>query len=507
MTRFNRKTETKLKVHGHQLTENLAGGTAYTESRELEIVSLMLTNFMNDQFYRKSMSQQQIAEIVEKFPGDDVKFVAQAALYARHVFGMRSVSHAFAAEIAKQVKGEEWTKQFFSDVVRRVDDATEVFAAYGAAYGRPFPNALRKGLALSLAKFDGYQLAKYRGEGHAVKLVDLVNLCHPKPSEKNAEILKQLMKDELRSTETWEAMISATAGDKEKKAVAWRDLLTPDENGKRKIGYFALLRNLRNIVSQAPDMIDEACAMLTTPYLIKKSLVMPFRFLKARENFGGPKASDYTWRGSYRRQMYTNRMPMNFSDQRVLVALNRAVEISCDNVPRYEGKTCILQDISGSMAGETAMIAGLFAAILYKTNNADLVQFDSEVFKVDVDRRMPVLDLGHMLANARGGTDMHKAFQCLERSYDRIILLSDMQTWMQPWSPCDVAYKQYCAHFNCKPHLYSWDLQGYGTIQFPEKKVYCLAGWSEKVFDLMKLVEQDPQALINAVKDFRVQVS
>ena len=37
-------------------------------------------------------------------------------------------------------------------------------------------------------------------------------------------------------------------------------------------------------------------------------------------------------------------------------------------------------------------------------------------------------------------------------------------------------------------------------MQFPEQNVYCLAGFSEKVFDIMKLLEEDRQALIHRIE-------
>lgn len=53
-----------------------------------------------------------------------------------------------------------------------------------------------------------------------------------------------------------------------------------------------------------------------------------------------------------------------------------------------------------------------------------------------------------------------------------------------------------------RPHckMYSIDLAGYGTLQVPEKDVYCLAGFSEKIFDLMKFFEEDKDALVNTIK-------
>lgn len=36
---------------------------------------------------------------------------------------------------------------------------------------------------------------------------------------------------------------------------------------------------------------------------------------------------------------------------------------------------------------------------------------------------------------------------------------------------------------------------GYGTLQFPERQVYCLAGFSDKTLDTLKQLDADPFAL------------
>jgi 60 kDa SS-A/Ro ribonucleoprotein len=53
--------------------------------------------------------------------------------------------------------------------------------------------------------FRKYALAKYRGEAKALKLVDAVNLLHPRHSE----ALKALVAGTLKSADTWESAISA----------------------------------------------------------------------------------------------------------------------------------------------------------------------------------------------------------------------------------------------------------------------------------------------------------
>ena len=124
MSKFN-ATLPKQKT----LTENLAGGQAYTQSSEMSLISLLLTSFVNDQFYRGAKDTlNDLKKLSEKVK--DKEFVAKSAIYARDKFGMRSVTHALAAELTSQLNGAEWGKDFYNKVVVRVDDMTEILSYY-----------------------------------------------------------------------------------------------------------------------------------------------------------------------------------------------------------------------------------------------------------------------------------------------------------------------------------------------------------------------------------------
>ena len=117
MTRFNRATLDTATA----TTVNRAGGRAYEVSDEFALASLVLTSFLNDQFYRSAKGS--IEEIVYLCERVDPTFAAQVAVFARDRFGMRSTSHVIAAFVAANVKGAQWTKHFFNSVVVRPDDA------------------------------------------------------------------------------------------------------------------------------------------------------------------------------------------------------------------------------------------------------------------------------------------------------------------------------------------------------------------------------------------------
>lgn len=472
-----------------QTVENLAGGQAYAMTDELELVHLLLTSFVNDKFYEgKDRQIERIRRLVENVK--DKKFVAQAAIFARNEFGMRSITHVLAAEMARVVKGEQWTKDAYAKIFRRPDDITETLAYFRKNLGKAIPNSLKKGIAIGLDKFDAYKLAKYRAEGHNLKMVDVFNLVHPKPSEKNKEAWEKLMKGELKNEKTWEAKISAAgkSEDKEKaKKDGWSDLIRRGE-----LGYMALLRNLRNILEAGVD--DEYMGMLisqlTNVHAIKKSLLFPFRFATAKKELGKVNGSS-----------------------NILTAIDVAADISLGNVPNLPGKTLIALDVSGSMTGKPAEIGGLFAAALFKKNvTADLMTFDSNARYVNISRGDSVLTTAEKIPFTGGGTSFISIFQTANVAYDRIIILSDMQGWQESeWTGFGIsksavkeAFKAYKVKTGSNPMLYSFDLNGYGTLQFPEDKVICIAGFSEKIFEVMKLAEEDQMALINKIKSIEI---
>lgn len=471
MSRFN-QTITPAK------TVNLAGGEAYKQTPELELISILLTSFADDSFYRSANHTfDRLKELVRIC---DKKFAAQATVYARTQFGMRSITHVAASELAKHISGEKWAKDFYSAVVYRPDDMLEILSYHTSKNGK-LPNSMKKGFAKAFDKFDAYSLAKYRGEGKGFKLIDVVNLVHPKPTEKNADAIKALVKGELRSFDTWETELSKTgqiATNEEEKArfkkEVWIKLIT-----ENKLGYFALLRNLRNIIEQAPEVINEAIEMLTNEAVIKKSLVLPFRFLTAFDEI--QKLSD----GKIVRD--------------VLVALNKAVDIAVSNVPVFDGETLVVLDVSGSMAGKPAKIGSLFASVLIKSNNADFITFSDNSQYRNVNSMDSTITIANSIRFASGGTNFRSIFQTANKKYDRIIILSDMQGWIGRTTPTK-AFTEYKKSTGANPFVYSFDLQNYGSMQFPETNVFALSGFSEKCFDIMRLMETDKRALINEVK-------
>ena len=133
----------------------------------------------------------------------------------------------------KKVKGTNMVSSYGPDILQRPDELAIQLAYHLEAYGKdtPVPNSLKRLWRKKLASLTEYQLAKYKLEDKEVKLVDVVNLVHPK-----SEAIGKLVRGKLKNTETWEAIISSKGSTKE----AWEEAL-------EHMGHMALLRNIRNL--------------------------------------------------------------------------------------------------------------------------------------------------------------------------------------------------------------------------------------------------------------------
>jgi len=468
---------------------NLAGGEAYSQSTKLELVSMLLTSFLNNSFYEKgSDTLKRLVALLEGGNSEFRQFAAKAALYARHEYGMRSITHVVAAEIARLEKGKRWTRPFLSKAVARADDITEILSYYLGTYGKPIPNSMKVGLGNAMSNLNPYRLAKYKG-GEGLTMIDAANLLHPP----HTEALAALMKGTLKPAETWEVGLTQAgqgAENEEEKAAAktkvWDSLLS-----EGKLGYFALLRNLRNLIDQAsPEAWDSAMKQLVDPTLIKNSKVLPFRFLSAATAVRG--------------------VPGGRAGE-ALGIINNAVNTAVGNMPELPGRTLVALDVSGSMtwggdiqangkyAPSPAEIGALFAAVMSKNKSTDLLSFDRRVVWETLDPDSSVLTNARSINFRGGGTDFRIIFTAAKEEYDRIIILSDMQAWVGGRMPSK-EFADYQSRTGAHPWLYAWDLKGYGTTQFHKNRVVSLAGFSEKVFDLISVIEQDRDALISVIE-------
>lgn len=475
MSKFNSPTTIK--------TVNKEGHAAYGMDDKAKLVTQVLTSFFNEsKFYGDNTAEMQ--ETIKRVIQKDPQFVSNLAVFARREFNMRSVAHVLTAYLAHEEKGKPYVRHTVKGVSLRGDDVTEIMSFYLATFGKPIPNSLKKGISNVLAGFDEYTLAKYKGDGKAVKMRDLLILCHPKPKDKAQEALwKRCLEGTLAIPETWETQLSANGNNRE----TWEKLI---DGGK--VGYMALLRNINNILKASPRNIGKVYDKLADPVAVRKSKQLPFRFLsayKAVESVGSSKVFD---------------------------VLELAIEASVDNLPRLPGTTVIAIDTSGSMSNpvsaksdirccDISMLLGVIANRICE--NAIVYTFDTDLKKKAFSTRSGIIYTTMNEAHAGGGTRMNLPFQQMisdRVNADRVIVISDNECnggfWSKPIQSIADEYRRISGN---NIWVHAIDLQGYGTQQFHGPRTNIIAGWSEKVFDFILLAEQGEGTLEKAIEAYR----
>lgn len=478
MAKFNQTNTIK--------TVNSEGHVAYTMDDRLRLVIQVLTSFFNEsKFYGDNSTDMQktIVSVIKKDP----EFLSNLAVFARRVFNMRSVSHVLTAYLAHENEGKMYIRNTIKGVALRGDDLTEIMSFYLATFGKPIPNALKKGINDVIVNFDEYTLAKYKGNGKAVKMRDLLCLCRPKPkNDEQAAVFKRCLENTLETPLTWETELSENGNNSK----TWEKLI---DSGK--VGYMALLRNLSNIIKANPANINKVYSRLQDPEEVKRSKQLPFRYLSA----------------------YKTILPI--ASKKAFDVLENAVDASVNNLPYLTGKTIIAVDVSGSMSNsvsaksdirccEIAMMLGVIANQICE--DSEFYTFNKMLRKHPISTRSGIIETTLNNCHSDGGTDMSLIFTELINKHimaDRIIILSDnmCNAGMTFWNRTTVQSlaDEYRKKSNNNLWVHAIDLQGYGTQQFHGARTNIIAGWSEKVFDFILLAEQGKGKIIDTIKNYK----
>jgi hypothetical protein len=260
-----------------------------------------------DQFYEDGKTiADRIAELCGLCIPEDI---ARLAIHARSNLNLRHVPLLLCAELLRQ-HPEFKSAATISMCIQRADEMGEMLAVYWRGGKSPLDHQLRKGLQLALAKFDEYSLAKYRRDKTQYNLRNVIRLARAKPKTVEQRLLwGAAVKGMLTTPDTWEVALSSGADKRE----TWLRLLA-----EGKLGYFALLRNLRNMdqAGVPRDIVDQAIEARKGG----AQRILPFRYIAA----------------------------MRAAPQHAR-ALDRALCMAITELPALEGTTYLLVDVSGSM--------------------------------------------------------------------------------------------------------------------------------------------------------------
>lgn len=483
---------------------NYEGARAYAMTPEMELYSAVVTAGLSDTFYEKADSRlKRIQDLMLK---NDPEFIARLAVYARNDMYMRSIPMVLTVELAKLNSGNGLVAKTVNGVVQRADEITELLAYYQMANGRNgvkklnrLSKQVQKGLSESFNRFDEYQFAKYNRDAD-IKLRDALFIVHPKAKDDaQQEVFNKIATNTLSVPYTWETELSALGQlpyeNEKAKAAAfkakWEELI--DSN---KIGYMALMRNLRNILEAkvSASHIKKVCNYLSNETAVANSKQLPFRFLAAYREI---------------RNLSSEFVTM------VLNALEDAVILSARQLKGFDEETRVLIacDVSGSMQKAISPKSkvllfdiGLMLGMLMQSKCKRVVSgmFGDTWKVINMPNRGVLSNVDAYykregeVGYATNGYLVIKDLILRNVVMDKVMLFTDCQLWntTNNGESLESTWKAYKAIApNAK--LYVFDLAGYGTTPVKvEKNGVCLiAGWSDKVFDVLQAIENGASAV------------
>lgn len=343
-----------------------------------------------NEFYEDGQSiADRIAANAAQVSGETV---AALALEARTVHGLRHAPLMLLLDLIR--RGGPGVADAIADTIRRPDELGELVALYWRKGKKPLSKQMKLGLARAIGKFDEYALAKYDRDA-PVKLRDVLFLSHAKPKdEAQAALFKRLAERELETPDTWEVALSGGADKKE----TFERLIR-----EGKLGYLALLRNLRNMVDAGCDL-----ELVKDAIVAQKGahLVWPFRYVAAA---------------------------------RAVPQLEPAIDQAlCEAVatgPRLSGRTVVLVDVSGSMVVRLSARSDLTrmdaAAALASVIHGDVRVFTFSGDTVEVPPRRGMAGVDAIIrSQPHGGTYLGKAVTLANEKirHDRLVVITDEQS-------------------------------------------------------------------------------
>lgn len=440
-----------------------------------------------DTFYRSS---DQLVKNMEAHVGEAVRvgaldYVANLAVHARVQMNIRSLPIMLVVQFAKVLRDEnkqyENMRRLVNDVIQRADQINDMYAYALEVFGTKgkIPMAIKRGVGDAFNKFGEYNFAKYNRDG-SVKFRDVLRIVHPTAKdEKQGFIFEKIMKETLTTPYTWEVELSRNGQlvptERKSDKDLWTELL---QSGK--LGYMALRMNVRNIVKAGVDSdVLRACVadVLADPKRVAESKQFPFSFIQAR--------------GAVR-EAGGNRIVEN--------ALDKALDLSVNNIPVLGDNVAVIIDKSGSMTSGRSTIGGFtpyeqavtLAAMVVKAhanvNNLEVIAFGSTATVVHgITATDSVNSIAEVIArsNVGGSTNFQAALAHLSRlnfKPDVVFVFTDGEI-NYLWETKDNIPKaaiKVAVNFNAAD-----------TTPMPQRDGwYALAGWSDKMFKFIPAIRE-----------------
>ncbi len=472
---------------------NEAGGAAYRFTPRHALAQYAATGALNGTYYAGAEAQlDQVLALCEQV---EPAFIAKTAIWCRRHGLMKDMPALLCAVLA--VRDQEWLPTVFAEVIdngRMLRNFVQILRS--GALGRKSLGTRPKKLVqqwLNSAD-EGRLLAA--AVGNQPSLADIVKMAHPNPTEAwrsaffgwligkpydvaalppRTAAFERFKREGGEVPEVPFQMLTALElGTQEWTAIA--------RNGGWQMVRMNLNTFARHGVFEQPGMVAFIAKRLQDAQAIKKARVFPYQLLTSyRAAEGVPKP--------------------------IREALEKALEIALENVPRLPGRVVVCPDVSGSMqspvtgyrkgattATRCVDIAALVAAAFLRVNKGTRVlPFEQRVVDVKLDVRAGVLANAERLAAVGGGgTQCSEPLAWLNRrkeAADLVVMISDNESWVDSVHRGATATLQEWEQFrtrNPQARLVCVDIQPYATGQAPERPdILNIGGFGDEVFNMI----------------------
>jgi 60 kDa SS-A/Ro ribonucleoprotein len=483
-------------------TINEADGLAYKLSPTAALAQYAATGCFNHTFYADASEQLDKVLALANEVGTD--FVAKTAVFAREKGYMKDMPALLLAVLSTR------DKKLFERVFPRVADNGKMLRNFvqimrSGAVGRKSLGSLPKRMVREWFEVRRCEQIFKQSVGQSPSIADILKMVHPKPKDAEREALfgyfigRDIVADKLpeivKQFERFKAGDSAEVPNVPFQMLTALPLGTKEWTEIARNAPWQMTRMNLNTFQRHGVFADEVMVKTIADRLrdreaVKRARAFPYQLLSAFKAAEANKG-----------------IPREITE-----ALQDAMEIATENVPKIDGKVFVFPDISGSMQspatgyrkGSTSAvrcvdIAALFAAaILRKNPTAEVIPFESKAVEVKLNPRDSIMTNAEKLSNLPfGGTNCSAPLSLLNRRRskgDLLIYVSDNESWIDtPYhgrfgGSATETMKQWneFKSRNSDAKLVCIDIQPYGHTQAQERRdILNVGGFSDEVFTLV----------------------
>lgn len=487
-------------------TMNQAGGKAYKMTARAGLAQIAATGCLSNTFYASAKTQlDTVLDLANKVSKekDGNEFLAKLAIYSRSRAFMKDMPALLLTILA--VREPELYERVFTQIVdngKMLRNHIQILRSGQIDGRRSMPSAMRRQVRLWFRNRYNDRIFKDT-VGNDPSLADVIKMVHPKPKNPEQEALfgyilgrdhtfeqlptlvkhyENFKVDQKGEVPNVPFQMLDSLGLKDKH---WVDIA---KNARWQMTRMNLNTFQRHGVYKASGMTKMIANRLKDPEQVKSARAFPYQLMAAYLNAN-------------------ESVPHEVRD-----ALQEAMEIAVNNVPKLEGNVYIFVDVSGSMGqaitgnqgrrqASKVMcldVAALIAACIMRTNKqAVAIPFDTRLHPTKLNSRDSIMTNSSKLKSKwGGGTNCALGLEMLvnkKADVDLVIMISDNESWIDTsgsrWynrGTATLAAWDKIKRKNKNAKMVCIDLCPYTTTQAPDSKdILNVGGFSDVVFDVI----------------------